>query len=126
VGPVAEGLVLGAAAPAQRAVLVRDRLGPGFVPHDLDAAGDTVRVVLQDRDQGVAVRVPVLHAVQRIAERAGGALFDGSDDLFHRLIRTCFFWMRTGCVNELCPIPVYTPRYGNDPLPCPLGKSTPK
>jgi hypothetical protein len=36
--------------------------------------------------------------------------------------KNLIFRMRTECWNELCPVPVYTPRNGNESLPCPLDK----
>lgn len=61
--------------------MFRRRTIPHLLIEQLDDAGDGIWTVLGHSDHGRPVLVPVFDVVDRIAERAGGALLDGVDDL---------------------------------------------
>src|ERR1022692_1965914 len=85
-------LVLRVAAPAERIVLNRGSLGPVLElarrAGESDAAGDPVRAVLGDLDGRLPGAIPVglaagFGAVDGVAQRSGGAVPHGADDLVH-------------------------------------------
>ncbi len=80
--PIAERLVLGSAAPAQRAMLLGNAFAEWRILH-LDPPLQAIRAVLRDDHARRPFRVGLLFSGDRVAERPGRAPLDDRDDLLH-------------------------------------------
>ena len=96
-------------ATAQRIVLERGTVGTDLrfsvVADKRNCAGDAVWPVLGDLDRRLAGAIPIdlspgLDAVDRVAERSGGAVADRPDDLAVRPIRQRPARSQIGCVER--------------------------